>query len=172
MIRIASSSFMSRRSWHDNKPRRRPASRAWASSTSCRLVPRLSALTETTPRLARKSLSSVGNICCEVMEIHQTDSPRKTVVIVPGNPGICDYYKEYMEFLADRVPSDWNLICHGFLGHGEMDYHAGKLFTLQDQLQHHLAFLNDIPGQVVLVGHSIGSHCTIEAKKAMPEKVR
>jgi len=44
------------------------------------------------------------------MEIHQTDSPRKTVVIVPGNPGICDYYKEYMEFLADRVPSDWNLV--------------------------------------------------------------
>ena len=62
-------------------------------------------------------------------------------------------------------------VCHGLLGHTAEDHYGGKLFTLSEQVGHHLSFVRDIPGPVVLVGHSIGSYIALEAKKDMPDKV-
>lgn len=59
---------------------------------------------------AEKSLRLVGGNICEVLEVSTCEFPHTTVVVVPGNPGICEYYGEFLEFLAADLPEGCNVV--------------------------------------------------------------
>ncbi|CAH1772983.1 unnamed protein product [Owenia fusiformis] len=107
------------------------------------------------------------------------DSVESLVLIIPGNPGVPDFYAEYMEIiykgLGEKVPV-W-AVAHA--GHvpapkqykGQYDP-VGNPFTLEGQTQHKVAFIQEhIPKNLnlVLIGHSIGCQIIIEIMKRLPK---
>ncbi|CAI0391197.1 unnamed protein product [Linum tenue] len=83
----------------------------------------------------------VSSYTTELLEI-EADNPTLHVVVVPGNPAI------------------------GYIGHTKENWENGKLFSLQEQIDHKVDFicqeLQDTKVPIVLVGHSIGSYITME----------
>ncbi|GAU17475.1 hypothetical protein TSUD_340180 [Trifolium subterraneum] len=96
-------------------------------------------------------LCNLSNYTSEILEI-QADAPSLHVLFVPGNPAI------------------------GQVSHSRKDLEHGKLFSLQEQIDHKIDFikeeLQDIKIPIILVGHSIGAYISIEMFKKSLEKVK
>ncbi|KAK7244847.1 hypothetical protein RIF29_39675 [Crotalaria pallida] len=108
-------------------------------------------------------LCNVSSHTTEILEIH-ADAPSLHVLFFPGNPGVILFYKDFVEFLYE------------LLGGTASNWEHGRLFSLQDQIDHKVDFIREelqnteIP--IVLIGHSIGSYISIETFKRFPEKVK
>lgn len=63
----------------------------------------------------------------------------------------------------------------GHISHTRKNWERGRLFSLQEQIDHKLDFikheLENIQVPILLVGHSIGSYISIEIFRRFPEKV-
>ncbi|CAN1133979.1 Lipid droplet-associated hydrolase [Linum perenne] len=92
----------------------------------------------------------VSSYTTELLEI-QSDDPTVHVLFVPGNPAI------------------------GHIAHTKKNYECGKLFSLQQQINHKVDFisqeLQETKVPIVLVGHSIGSHIAMETLRQKGDKV-
>ncbi|KAM2104688.1 hypothetical protein ACFX1R_015261 [Malus domestica] len=112
-------------------------------------------------------LCNVSSFTTEVLEI-PADNPTLHVLVIPGNPGIVSFYKDFVESLyellggaASVTGKNWN-------------WEHGRLFSLQEQIDHKMDFIkqelqnNEVP--ILLVGHSIGSYISLEMFKRSPEK--
>lgn len=104
----------------------------------------------------------------------ETDSQLQ-IVVLPGNPGLSSFYVPYIEALHRGLESRGcsakvTAITHKGLG-GVTD---GKIFNLQQQIEHKLAFLEEHvafgQGPVVLIGHSIGAHMALQVAHAFEER--
>ncbi|CAK7341975.1 unnamed protein product [Dovyalis caffra] len=113
-------------------------------------------------KLATLRLSKISGHTTELLEI-QSDKPTFHVLFIPGNPGVVSYYKDFLESLYE------------LLGGSASKWERGKLFSLQEQIDHKVDFIkqelqnNELP--VVLVGHSIGSYISLEVLRRSLEKV-
>ncbi|TYH76950.1 hypothetical protein ES332_D04G120900v1 [Gossypium tomentosum] len=60
----------------------------------------------------------------------------------------------------------------GASGHTEKNWEHGKLYSLQEQIDHKIEFIKvqNIEAPLVLVGHSIGSYIALEMLRRLPEK--
>ncbi|KAF1897818.1 hypothetical protein Lal_00032578 [Lupinus albus] len=96
-------------------------------------------------------LCNVSSYTSEILEI-QADAPSLHVLFVPGNPAI------------------------GNVSQTKKNWEHGRLFSLQEQIDHKVDFIREelknteIP--IVLIGHSIGSYISIELFKRSPDKVK
>eukprot|EP00897_Mesotaenium_endlicherianum_P001765 jgi/Mesen1/1616/ME000135S00607 len=140
-------------------------------------------------------VEEVGGHMTEFVEI-RSKRPKFTVIVIPGNPGISPYYKDYVEALYADLEGRANVISVGHLGFSEKDWENGRLFSLQDQILHkqqclqhiqndqHIRSERHIPENdqhvrgegdkelpVVLVGHSIGAFITLELMQRFPAQV-
>ncbi|KAK8562212.1 hypothetical protein V6N12_049259 [Hibiscus sabdariffa] len=104
-------------------------------------------------------LCNVSGCMTEILEIH-ADQPSLHVVFVPGNPGAITFYKEFVESLFD------------FLGGTASNWDHGRLYSLQEQIDHKIEFIKvqNIEAPLVLVGHSIGSYIALEMLRRLPKK--
>ncbi|KEH24203.1 alpha/beta hydrolase family protein [Medicago truncatula] len=79
-----------------------------------------------------------------------------------------------MNFLGERHLSQASKAI-GQVSHSRKDWEHGRLFSLQDQIDHKIDFikeeLQNIEIPIILVGHSIGSYISIEMFKKTLEKV-
>ncbi|RXH76374.1 hypothetical protein DVH24_019262 [Malus domestica] len=147
-------------------------------------------------------LCNVSSFTTEVLEI-PADNPTLHVLVIPGNPGIVSFYKDFVESLyellggaASVTGKNWVFfVCHfrgckvyanlfsnlclssavGHISHTKKNWEHGRLFSLQEQIDHKMDFIkqelqnNEVP--ILLVGHSIGSYISLEMFKRSPEKV-
>ncbi|KAE8718986.1 hypothetical protein F3Y22_tig00109983pilonHSYRG00083 [Hibiscus syriacus] len=104
-------------------------------------------------------LCNVSGCMTEILEI-RADRPSLHVVFVPGNPGAITFYKEFVESLFE------------LLGGTASNWDRGRLYSLQEQIDHKIEFLKmqNIEAPLVLVGHSIGSYIALEILRRLPEK--
>ncbi|GAU17476.1 hypothetical protein TSUD_340190 [Trifolium subterraneum] len=124
-------------------------------------------------------LCNLSNYTSEILEI-QADAPSLHVLFVPGNPGVILFYKDFVEFLYEYICLLFIFMCHlsaiGQVSHSRKDLEHGKLFSLQEQIDHKIDFikeeLQDIKIPIILVGHSIGAYISIEMFKKSLEKVK
>ncbi|XP_017977731.1 PREDICTED: lipid droplet-associated hydrolase isoform X2 [Theobroma cacao] len=116
-------------------------------------------------------LCNVSGCMTEVLEVH-ADHPSFHVVFVPGNPGIITFYKEFVESLFELLGGTASVSAVGYAGQTEKNWEHGKLFSLQEQIDHKMEFIKgqNIEVPLVLVGHSIGSYISLEMLRRLPKK--
>ncbi|KAM0045357.1 putative lipid droplet-associated hydrolase, alpha/Beta hydrolase [Helianthus debilis subsp. tardiflorus] len=110
----------------------------------------------------------------ELIEIHPTN-PRFHILFVPGNPGVISFYTDFLESLYEQMGEAASITAIGHISHSEKDWEHGNVFTLKEQIDHKINFieqeLQDLKVPLILVGHSIGSFMSLEIFKQIPEKV-
>ncbi|XP_025658042.1 uncharacterized protein [Arachis hypogaea] len=120
-------------------------------------------------------LCNVSGYKSEILEIHAV-APIMHVLLLPGNPGVILFYKDFVEFLYDQLEGNASITAIGHISHTRKNWEHGRLFSLEEQINHKVDFIreelqkNEIP--IVLVGHSIGSYIAIEIFKRFPGKVK
>ncbi|CAJ1883788.1 unnamed protein product [Sphenostylis stenocarpa] len=134
-------------------------------------------------RRANFRLCNVSGHISEVLEI-RAEAPKLHVLFVPGNPGVILFYKDFVEFLYELLEGTASvtvmflreLAAIGHVSHSRKDLEKGRMFSLQEQIDHKIDFireeLQNIEIPILLVGHSIGSYISIEIFKKSPEKVK
>lgn len=106
---------------------------------------------------AKFRVCNVSGFMTEVLEI-QAPSPTLHVLFIPGNPGIVTFYKDFVESLYEQLSGKASITAIGHISH------TSKIDFIAHELQS-----NNAP--VVLVGHSIGSHVSLEMFKRASQKV-
>lgn len=110
----------------------------------------------------------------ELMEI-QVEAPNLRIVFIPGNPGVISFYRSYLEALSHIFNGRAKIIGVSHAGHTAKDWDKGKLFSLEEQVEHKVDFVQnydadkDLP--TFVVGHSIGAHMAVCVFKRLPDKV-
>ncbi|XP_037071504.1 lipid droplet-associated hydrolase-like, partial [Pollicipes pollicipes] len=103
----------------------------------------------------------------------------EVVLVIPGNPGLIEYYDKFMATLYQELGGDipvWG-ISHG--GHSLPDRvdtlpdlnGNPSLYDLEGQTEQKLQFVRThVPAgsRLHLVGHSIGSQITLEVQRRLP----
>lgn len=102
--------------------------------------------------------------------------PRGALLFVPGNPGVCEYYAEFLSHLHALLRGRCVIVCKGSPGHDETRHappptgryawlgHAWTYYGLPDQVaSQQLAFEElraELPAgaPLVLAGHSMGAY--------------
>ncbi|GLT65793.1 hypothetical protein SLA2020_382040 [Shorea laevis] len=109
----------------------------------------------------------------ELLEIH-ADRPIMNVLFIPGNPGVVYFYKEFVEALFKLLEGKASIIAIGHIGQTKENGEPGRLFSLQEQIDHKVHFieqeLQTIEIPLILVGHSTGSYIALQMLRRSPEK--
>lgn len=108
------------------------------------------------------------------------------LVVVPGNPGIVDFYVAFMEALFAHHGQEVPVMAVSHAGHtsclhvDEAVEDAG-IYSLDEQVAHKVAFLelctaehrarapDAEPLRFVLLGHSVGSYVALQVRKQRPD---
>lgn len=93
--------------------------------------------------------------------------------MLPGNPGVPGYYRRFAENLAQNLGVE--VVVLGLCGHTlEPKVQPWKVFTLDDQIEHVLGYIDSVhgDGELTIVGHSIGAYIALEAMHRRPKIVR
>eukprot|EP00126_Sphaerothecum_destruens_P008236 Sdes_comp20140_c0_seq1m13246 len=144
----------------------------------------------------RRSVVFVKGIPTDVVSFHHAQLGSKSLpaqklkyVVIPGNPGVIDYYIPFMRKLFEfaSTHNDWDISVVGIshAGHSRLVKEGrafgrkpAELFTLRQQIDHKVNFvladadLQQASTKLILVGHSVGAHICLEMLKGIPgEKV-
>ncbi|XP_027350436.1 lipid droplet-associated hydrolase isoform X2 [Abrus precatorius] len=90
--------------------------------------------------------------------------------------GVILFYKDFVEFLYELLGGTASVTAIGHVSHTRKNWEHGRLFSLQEQIDHKIDFireqLQNIEIPILLVGHSIGAYISIETFKKSAEKVK
>lgn len=98
------------------------------------------------------------------------------ILVIPGNPGLCDYYWEVVAALS-RLVSNSEVVSVSCLGF-DVEKHCSpeRTFGLDDQVEHCSAFLSYLlekhpqrPENIVILGHSVGAWTAQRVSMRHPE---
>ncbi|XP_060196492.1 uncharacterized protein LOC132625893 isoform X2 [Lycium barbarum] len=121
-----------------------------------------------------RTLSLISSYKTDLLEIHAKD-PKFHVLFIPGNPGVVSFYVDFLESLYDLLDGTASVTAISHVGHTEKNWEHGRLFSLQEQTDHKMNFieheLQDAEVPIVLVGHSIGSYISLDIVKRLQGKV-
>ncbi|XP_076437554.1 lipid droplet-associated hydrolase-like isoform X2 [Babylonia areolata] len=109
--------------------------------------------------------------------------PQHLFLIIPGNPGIAEYYEQFMHTLWAKSGQKIPVWCISHAGHVTGPKHAGlgwtdivrqpgPTYTLEGQISHKVNFIkNNVPQDVtlILIGHSIGCYIIMNLLPEIPE---
>ena len=103
-----------------------------------------------------------------------TPKPTASLLFIPGNPGLSDYYIAYLTALHRTVnsggPSSLEIFCPSQLGHDPLaSVFPETLVSLDEQVTHKAAVLATVSTRwsgdrprIILAGHSIGAWMALE----------
>lgn len=85
-------------------------------------------------------------------------------VWIPGNPGIVQYYKEFLTQLHEKHES-WEILAISHAGMSIEDPQSqnskATIYTLEDQIQHKVEIINRFSKEnrdLIVMGHSVGAY--------------
>ncbi|KAF9597671.1 hypothetical protein IFM89_020551 [Coptis chinensis] len=120
-------------------------------------------------------LCNVSGFTTELLEL-KAENPSFHVLVIPGNPGVVSFYKEFVERVYEMLEGCASVTAIGHIGHTRKNWECRRLFSLQDQIDHKVDYIKhefqntEIP--LLLVGHSIGSYISLEVLRRSPEQVK
>ncbi|KAF9372402.1 hypothetical protein CPB97_001281 [Podila verticillata] len=102
--------------------------------------------------------------------------PRTVLLMIPGNPGLIDYYTPFLQTIHDTCQGKIDIFGASHLGHssGRHVTNPSRLFTLQEQVDSKIAIFDALAEKFpkgtrfVLAGHSMGSWLSLKVLKARP----
>ncbi|KAF9311791.1 hypothetical protein BG003_007014 [Podila horticola] len=103
-------------------------------------------------------------------------STRTVLLMIPGNPGLIDYYTPFLQTVHDTCQGKIDIFGASHLGHssGRHVTDPSRLFTLQEQVDSKIAIFDALTEKFpkgtrfVLAGHSMGSWLALKVLKARP----
>ncbi|CAO2181678.1 unnamed protein product [Urochloa humidicola] len=117
----------------------------------------------------------VSSFATELLEIRSKE-PSLHVLVIPGNPGIAAFYKDFVEALYEDLGGQASITVVGHISHSQKDSEHGRLFSLHEQIDHKVDFieqeLQHSEQSIVLVGHSIGAYIGLEVFKRLQNKIK
>ncbi|KAI8907410.1 hypothetical protein EDD86DRAFT_219455 [Gorgonomyces haynaldii] len=99
-------------------------------------------------------------------------NPSKTLLFVPGNPGLSQYYHDYLLELDKLTNHSLQIYCISQAGH---DHRPTKHpLTLEQQIQHKIAMVDILYAKhpelpLIIAGHSLGSYMSLEILHRRPQ---
>ncbi|KAJ4757521.1 alpha/beta-Hydrolases superfamily protein [Rhynchospora pubera] len=117
----------------------------------------------------------ISSFSVDLLEI-LSKKPSMHVFFIPGNPGIVSYYRDFIEDLFENLGGNASITAISHTAQGRKAVANGRLFSLQEQIDHKVDFIEQEMGTsvipAVLVGHSIGAYIGLEVFKRMQQKVK
>ncbi|XP_062208144.1 uncharacterized protein LOC133909637 isoform X2 [Phragmites australis] len=107
---------------------------------------------------ATTRMCMVSSFATELLEIRSKE-PSLHVLLIPGNPGIVAFYKDFVESLYENLGGQASITAIGHVSHSQKDSEHGRLFSLREQIDHK-------------VGHSIGAYIGLEIFKRLQNKIK
>ncbi|XP_064967965.1 uncharacterized protein LOC135582277 isoform X4 [Musa acuminata AAA Group] len=101
---------------------------------------------------------TVSGFPIELLEMRSEESSLH-VLLIPGNPGIVLYYKDFVEAIYQLLEGQASVTAIGHICHAAKDWEHGRMFSLEEQINHK-------------VGHSIGSYICLEIFKRLQQQVK
>ncbi|KAL0910499.1 hypothetical protein M5K25_021488 [Dendrobium thyrsiflorum] len=114
----------------------------------------------------------VSGFSTELVEV-ESEEAYLNVVVIPGNPGVASFYKDFVEALYEQLGGCASITAIGHISHSRQDTAYGRMFSLQEQINHKVGFIKELQNKhlpIILIGHSIGSYVCIEVLKRFPEQ--
>lgn len=117
-------------------------------------------------------------------------APRGALLFIPGNPGVCEYYAEFLSHLHALLQGRCVILCKGSPGHDETRKappptgrygwlgHTWSYYGVQDQVASQRLALEELRAElpsgapVVLAGHSMGAYVATQLLCAYPNEVQ
>jgi len=118
---------------------------------------------------------TVNKMQCELMRWPTSSANNRQILVLPGNPGIVEYYRDFCAALWEQNGREVEVVGLGLLGHaGQRLYPAFATWTMHDQVVHVNKYIEEhcADKQVDALGHSIGAYFALEALRALPGRVR
>ncbi|KAL6771417.1 hypothetical protein ACKKBG_A26285 [Auxenochlorella protothecoides x Auxenochlorella symbiontica] len=114
-----------------------------------------------------RAVWTVGRHPTHVLRLPSQGPPRLNVLIIPGNPGVAEYYEPFMHSLHQGLRGRACITCVSQLGMDGQGLTSG-VFSLSDQIQHKSDLLRQHFSQegqppLALLAHSIGAYMAIKA---------
>ncbi|KAJ3156834.1 hypothetical protein HDU86_003600 [Geranomyces michiganensis] len=130
---------------------------------------------DTTSPLTTYERWHLGGEETEVLLIpRETGRPcRAVVVMIPGNPGLIQYYESFLQKLHEECDG-LDIVGAQHLGHS-FAVATRKTFSISDQIAHKLSLIEEVEKQwgrttpIVLIGHSFGCYVNVQIMKARPD---
>ncbi|POG64465.1 hypothetical protein GLOIN_2v1463016 [Rhizophagus irregularis DAOM 181602=DAOM 197198] len=101
--------------------------------------------------------------------------------VIPGNPGVIDYYVEFLSTVHNELGKKIDIVGASMLGHSYGPHNLGlkNLYSLQDQIDHKIQFIDKLKSRFtsqgdekqpkfIICGHSIGAYIGAQVLKARP----
>ncbi|XP_076064350.1 lipid droplet associated hydrolase sturkopf [Oratosquilla oratoria] len=125
-------------------------------------------------------LTNVRGVLTEVLIVRSHEESRNIVFIIPGNPGLPEYYETFAKNLHSQLQGSHQVWVISHAGHTAMSHSSvipgnGEVFGYMDQVQHKLDFINDyVPScaRIIFVGHSIGCKIILDILSRLKTKIQ
>lgn len=118
----------------------------------------------------------MSSFATELLEIRSKEPSSCHVLLIAGNPGIAAFYKDFVEALYENLGGQASITAIGHISHGQKDSANGRLFSLYEQIDHKVDFIEQelqcSEQPIVLVGHSIGAYIGLEVFKRLQNKIK
>lgn len=95
----------------------------------------------------------------------------KASSITAGNPGLCDFYEEFLTRMNENGPGSMPILAHSLLGHSPfVDAVALSHSGLRSQVEAVIEIIDNLEGEyngslkVILLGHSVGAWIASQVK--------
>ncbi|GAA5986857.1 hypothetical protein JCM10908_000924 [Rhodotorula pacifica] len=121
-----------------------------------------------------------------------TEPTKLVILMVPGNPGLVSYYREFLPSIRDALPAELKeqtaIHAIGHLGHTpsatsaeRRGFKPNAQATLEDQVADKVAYIDELAEtyrfgeadapKLILLGHSIGAWISLQMLKQRPSLV-
>ncbi|KAF9979376.1 hypothetical protein BGZ73_000070 [Actinomortierella ambigua] len=102
--------------------------------------------------------------------------PRTVLFMIPGNPGLIDYYIPFLQTVHDTCQGPLDIFGASHLGHtsGAHVKDPSRLYTLQEQVDNKIAIFDALRARYpsntrfIIAGHSMGAWLSLQVLKARP----
>jgi len=117
----------------------------------------------------------VAAIETEAFRIESEFTSNIKIVLIPGNPGLIRFYSSYMRKIFNKLDGRYSIYGVAHAGQSELYLNNGTIYTLEDNINHKIQYLDDInkscnnAAEFILLGHSVGAYISLQILRRRPD---
>lgn len=121
----------------------------------------------------RQQIVNINAIPTHIYQLGDVDSCSKSIVIIPGNPGLGGFYIPFAHELYKLFNEQISILVISQAGHSPP---VKTCFTLNEQIEHKLQSIEQLlpksnNHRLILIGHSIGAYMLLQMLDRLSERI-